>query len=207
MSKLATGLVAMILLISILLIGITTATILSDSNSGFTEEANLNQITNEVVDEISTYIQIRDQKGKYYDIDGVKKIQKIAILISPLVTQDISVSKLTIQLDNGDSVHMLTYSSYSQSLDQNSIFEHKIWDSLTGKNFGLISLHDADNSLVNFDVINDYSDNAYLVFRLHLDMMLAKHDKITVTLFPSTGLKKVIELEAPLPIKSVITFE
>jgi len=207
MSKLATGLVAMILLISILLIGITTATVLSDSNSGFTEEANLNQITNEVVDEISTYIQIRDQKGKYYDIDGVKKIQKIAILISPLVTQDISVSKLTIQLDNGDSVHMLTYSSYSQSLDQNSIFEHKIWDSLTGKNFGLISLHDADNSLVNFDVINDYSDNAYLVFRLPLDMMLAKHDKITVTLFPSTGLKKVIELEAPLPIKSVITFE
>jgi len=207
MSKLSTGLIAMILLIPLLLIGITTASIISDGNSGSTGEANLNRITNEVIDEISTYIQIRDQKGKFYEIDGVKKIQKIAILISPLVTQDISLSKLTIQLDNGESVHLLTYSSYSEPLNQNSIFEHKIWDKLTAENFGLISINDLDDSLLNFDLINDYSDNAYLVFRLPLDMMLAKHDRITVTLFPSTGLKKVIELEAPLPIKSVVTFE
>lgn len=207
MSKLSTGLIAIILLIPLLLIGITTARIISDSNSVSTEETDLNRITNEVIDEISTYIQIRDQKGKFYEIDGVKKIQRIAILISPLVTQDISLSKLTIQLDNGESLHLLTYSSYSEPLGQNSIFEHKIWDSLTGENFGLISINDLDDSLLNFDLINDYSDNAYIVFKLPLDMTLAKHDKIIVTLFPSTGLKKVIELEAPLPIKSVVTFE
>ncbi len=207
MSKLSTGLIAMILLIPLVLIGITTATIISNDDSGLTEEANLNQMTKEVVNDISTYLQIRDIKGKFYEIDGVNKIQKIAILISPLVTQDIRLSKLTIQLDNGETVHLLVYSSNSEPLNQYSIFEHKIWDTLTGENFGLISINDFDDSLLNSDLINDYSDNAYIVFKLPFDMMLAKHDKIIVTLFPSTGIKKVIELEAPLPIKSVVTFE
>jgi len=207
MSKIITGLTSIILLVSLLLIWVTTASVLSDGNSGFTEETNLDQITNEVIDEISTYIQIRDQKGKFCEIDGVKKIQKIAILISPLFTQDISVSQLTIQLDNGESVHMLNYSLYAESSDQNSIFEHNIWNNITGENFGFISICDLDDSLVNYDLINDYSDNAYIVFRLPSDMTLAKHDKIIVTLFPSSGITRVIELEAPLPIKSVITFE
>jgi len=207
MIKLTTWLIAIILLIPLLLIGLTTASVLTDNNSDVTQGTNLNEITNQVVDEISTYIQIRDQKGKFYDIDGVKKIQKIAILISPLVSQDISLSTLTIQLDNGESIHLLTYSSCSESLGKNSIFEHNIWNNLTGENFGMISIYDFDNSLTSFDSLNDYSDNAYIVFKLPSDMMLAKHDKLTVTLFPSTGIKKVIELEAPLPIKSVVTFE
>ena len=207
MSKITTGLTAIILLVSFLLIGITAASVLSESNSGLTENADLDEITNEVIDEISTYIQIRDKIGKFYEIDGVKKIQKIAILISPLVTQDINVSQLTIQLNNGESVHMLTYSLYSESLDQSSIFEHNIWNYITGENFGFISICDLDDSLVNYDLINDYSDNAYVVFRLPSDMALAKHDKIIITLFPSTGITRTLELEAPLPIKSVVTFD
>jgi len=207
MSKITTGLTIIILLVSLLLIGITTASVLSDGSSGLTEEADLNQITNEVIDEISTYIQIRDIKGKFCEIDGVKKIQKIAILISPLVTQDISLSQLTIQLDDGESLHMLNYSLYAESLDENSIFEHSIWKNIRGENFGFISIYDFDNSLINHDLINDYSDNAYIVFELPLDMALAKHEKIIITLFPSSGITRVIELEAPLPIKSVVTFE
>jgi archaellin len=207
MSKITTGITATILLVSLLLIGITTASIISDGDSGFTEEENLEKIANEVIDEISTYIQIKDQKGKFYEIDGVKKIQKIAILISPLVTKDISVSKLTIQLDNGESVHLLTYSFHAEPLNQNSIFEHYIWNNISEKNFGLISICDLDDSLIKYDSINDCSDNAYIVFKLPSDMALAKYDKLIVTLFPYNGIKRVIELEAPLPIKSVITFE
>ena len=207
MIKLTTGIIAFILLISLLLIGITTASVLTDSNSAFTQETNLNRITVEVLDDITSYIQIRDQKGKFCEIDGVKKIDKIAILISPMVTHEISLSKLTIQLDNGENVNLLTYSTFAETLDQNSVFEHGIWDKLNGKNFGFISIYDSDNSLKDYDTVNDFSDNAYIVFRLPPNMMLAKHDKIIVTLFPSTGMKKVIELEAPLPIKSVVTFE
>ena len=207
MNRLTIGLTAIIISTSLLIIGITTASVLSNSSSNFTEKTNIEQITNEVIEDISTYIQIRDQKGKFYETDGIKKIQKIAILISPLFTQDIKVSKLTIQLNNGESVHMLTYSLDAESINQNSIFEHKIWNNLTGDNFGFISICDIDNSLVNYDLMNDYSDNAYIVFRLPIDMELTAHDKITVTLFPSSGITRVIELVTPLPIKSVVTFE
>ena len=168
MIKQTTGLITIVLLISLILIGITTASVLTDSNSGYTEETDLNKITNEVIDEISTYIQIKDIKGKFYEIDGVKKIQKIAILISPLVTQEISLSQLIIQLNNGESVRMLTYSSNAKSLDQSSIFENKIWDNIAEKNFGFIGICDLDNSVVNYDTINDYSDNVYIVFKLPL---------------------------------------
>jgi len=207
MGKLTTGLMIIILLVSLLLIGITTASVISDGNSDITKKADLEKITNEVLDEILTNIQIRDQKGKFYEVDGVKKIQKIAILISPMVTQDISLSKLTIQLNNGESLHQLSYSSYAEPLNQNSIFEHYIWDDITGKNFGFISICDLDGSIARYGIMNDCSDNAYLVFRLPSEMMLAKHDKIFITLFPSTGITKVLELEAPLPIESIVTFE
>lgn len=207
MGKLTTGLMIIIFLVSLLLIGITTASVISDGNSGITKQANLEKITNEVLDDILTYIQIRDQKGKFYEIDGVNKIQKIAILISPLVTQDIRLSKLTIQLNNGESLHQLTYSKCAESINKNSIFEHNIWENITGENFGFISICDLDESIARYALMNDYSDNAYLIFRLPSEMMLARHEKIIVTLFPSTGMTKVIELQAPLPIKSIITFE
>jgi len=207
MNKLTTISITIILLVSLILIGITTASVLTDSNTIFTEETNLDKITNEVIDEISTYIQIKDLKGKFYEIDGVKKIQKIAILISPLVSQEITLSKLLIQLNNGESLKILTYSSYAKSLEKNSIFEHNIWNNLGEENFGFIGISDLDDSLVNYDTINDYSDNVYIVFKLPKDMALAKHEKIIVTLFPSNGIKRVIELKAPLPIKSVVTFE
>ena len=73
--------------------------------------------------------------------------------------------------------------------------------------FGFISVVDLDESLVDFNVINDYSDNAYVVFRLPNDMALLKYEKITVTLFPSTGITRTIALKAPMPMSSVITFE
>ena len=70
MNKLTTISITIILLVSLILIGITTASVLTDSNTSFTEETNLDKITNEVINEISTYIQIKDLKGKFYEIDG-----------------------------------------------------------------------------------------------------------------------------------------
>ena len=70
-----------------------------------------------------------------------------------------------------------------------------------------ISVVDLDESLVDYDIINDYSDNAYVVFRLPNDMTLLKNEKITVTLFPSTGITRTTVLKAPMPMSSVITFE
>lgn len=202
-----TGITALILLISIMLIGITVASVITGENTGVTTEENYDQMTDEVIDEISTYIQIKDQKGKYCEISGEQRIDKIALWISSLVTQEIDVSQLTIQLDNGETVMLLTYEGHAEYFESSSLFSHPIWSNMNGSNFGFISIVDLDGSLVDYDTLNDCSDNAYVVFRLPNDMTLAKNDKLIVTLFPSTGITRTTELKAPLPIKPVVTFE
>ena len=202
-----TGITAIILLISLTLIGITVASIITGENTGATTEENYDQMTKEVIDGISTYIQIKDQKGKYFEINGEQRIERIALWISPLVTQDIDVSQLTIQLDNGKDVKLLVYTGNAEDLESKSIFDHQIWDNMDGSNFGFISIVDLDKSLVYYNTINDYSDNVYIVFKLPSDMTMVKNEKLTVTLFPSTGITRTTVLEAPLPIKPVVTFE
>ena len=202
-----TGITTIILLIVILLIAMTVTSTITQETTGTTTEHNYDQMVDETIDEISTYIQIRDQKGKFSDLNGEKKIGKIALLISPLVSQDIDLTGLMIQLDNGETVRMLNYIGFSSNLESVSLFKQSIWDSLIEDNFGFITIYDLDNSITEYNLINDYSDNTYLVFKLPVDMTLAKHDKITVTLFPSTGITRATILKAPMPIKSVITFE
>jgi archaellin len=202
-----TGITTIILLIVILLIAMTVTSTITQETTGTTTEHNYDQMVDETIDEISTYIQIRDQKGKFSDLNGEKKIGKIALLISPLVSQDIDLTGLMIQLDNGETVRMLNYIGFSLNLESVSLFKQSIWDSLIEDNFGFITIYDLDNSITEYNLINDYSDNTYLVFKLPVDMTLAKHDKITVTLFPSTGITRATILKAPMPIKSVITFE
>lgn len=202
-----TGITALMLLISLMLIGITVASVITGENSSSTTIDNFDQITKEVMDEISTYIQIKDQKGKYCISNGEQKIEKIALLISPLITQEIDILQLTIQLNDGESVVFLVYTGNVENLVSNSIFDHPIWNNINGSNFGFISIVDIDRSLVNNNIINDCSDNVYIVFKLPCDMTITKNEKLIVTLFPSTGITRTTVLEAPLPIKPIVTFE
>jgi len=200
----------MILFISFLLVGITVASVITDTTSDVTTDStsdyDLDQITNDVVDEITSYIQIKDQKGKFSEINGEKRITKIALLVSPLVSQNIDLTQMTIQLDNGESVRILNYID-SKNLDSNSIFDHFLWDNLTGNDFGFISITDLDNSIADLDSFNENSDNAYLIFKLPSDMEMKKYNKMIVTLLPSSGITIHTLLKAPMPMSSVITFE
>lgn len=203
------ALITMILLVTFIILGVVVASVITGitiETTGATEEHNYEQMVEETIDEITTYIQIRDQKGKYYEVDGQMEIQKIALLISPLVSQDIDVTGLTIMLDNGENVKVLYYSGSSSNLNSDKLFEHTIWDSLDSNDFTFITIIDDDSSLVNFNTINDYRDNAYLIFKLPPDMQLCKKDKMVITLFPSSGIDRTIFLEAPPALTSVVDF-
>jgi archaellin len=189
----STALISMILLVTFILLGLVVASVITGITSettGATEEHNYDQMVEETIDELTTYIQIRDQKGKYYEVDSQMEIQKIALLISPLVSQDIDVTGFTIMLDNGENVRVLYYSGSSSNLDSYTLFEHIIWDSLDSNDFSF----------------NDYRDNAYLIFKLPPDMQLCKKDKMVITLFPSLGIDRTIFLEAPPALTSVVDF-
>ncbi|MCK5459005.1 MAG: hypothetical protein KAI20_03880, partial [Thermoplasmatales archaeon] len=60
----ATGIATAILLISFILIGATAASVIM-GDSGNNPEENYEEILDEALDEISTYIQIKDALGKY----------------------------------------------------------------------------------------------------------------------------------------------
>jgi archaellin len=201
----ATGITLIVLLISMILIAMTVASIITDSTSDPVTEDDLNQITQETVDELCSIIQIRDQKGKFYDVEGSLKLKKIAIMISPLVTQEMDLSKLSVQLDNGNDIVFLTYGPDSTKFYSSSIFEDSIWDKITGLNFGLIALTDKDNSINEFNVINDYGDNAYLIFELPDNFCMQKGEKLSITLYPEKGVSIKITVVAPLPMTRVVS--
>jgi hypothetical protein len=47
----------------------------------------MEEILDDVLDEISTYLQIKDVMGKYYSTCGEQRIEKVVILIKPLLSQ------------------------------------------------------------------------------------------------------------------------
>ena len=200
------GITAAILLITFILIAATATSVIMDQ-SGKISEQDIEKMTNEIVDELSTYIQIKDMVGKYYTINEKQRIQKIAILIKPLISIDIDVSTLTIKIHNGQQIRMLYYSGQAAFIHSHSLFEHQIWDEMNHNSFSFIVTLDKDRSLVDHDTINDNTDTAYIIIKLPQEFTMKKGDSITITLFPSTGITRTKTVVAPLPIKQIVTFE
>jgi len=194
-----------IIIISFMLIVLTVASVYSEDTTGTTTEEDYEQILDESLDEISTIFLIKDQKGLYERIDQNRCIEKLGLWITPLVTQDIDISQMHIQIDDGEKVKFLSYYGESFGLDENDIFNNDIWGSLNGSVFSFISIVDLDDSLKNNNMFNDYSDNAYLLIKLPTDMTLEKYEKMTIRLFPSVGNIKNIEISAPFSTRSIVT--
>ena len=205
------GITAVIILIASVLLGATAASVILSETDGSTPEDDLaelaDQVLDETIDEITTYIQIQDRYGKFYGENGQQKIEKIALEIKSLVSKNIDMSDLIIKLNNGEVIRTLYYSYSVESIGSNSVFEHPIWDNIDENSFGLIVIHDNDNSLVNYSAITENSDRAYLIIRLPDDMAMSKGETLSVKLVPAVGITRSIELKAPLPIKPVIVFE
>ncbi len=199
----ATGIATAILLISFILIGATAASVIM-GDSGNNPEENYEEILEEALDEISTYIQIKDALGKYNSTTEEQHIQKIAILIKPLFSIDIDASKLVIKLNNGKQIKMLYYNRQAEFISSNSLFEHPIWTTMTDTDFGFIVILDKDQSIIDYGTINDNTDMTYIIIKLPNDFTMKKGDTLELTLFPSTGITKTINLKAPLPIKQIV---
>jgi archaellin len=199
----ATGIATAILLISFILIGATAASVIM-GDSGNNPEENYEEILEEALDEVSTYIQIKDALGKYNSTTEEQHIQKIAILIKPLFSIDIDASKLVIKLNNGKQIKMLYYNRQAEFISSNSLFEHPIWTTMTDTNFGFIVILDKDQSIIDYGTIKDNTDMTYILIKLPNDFTMKKGDTLELTLFPSTGITKTINLKAPLPIKQIV---
>jgi len=203
------GISSVILLISFMLIGITALSVLSEDTTpttGTTEE-EIEQMLNDALDSVTKYVQITDKLGKYYGAPQQQKIQKIAIMIKPMLSNEIDLSELTIKISNGESVRILIYSGHAETIGQNNLFDHPIWENTEENTFSFIVTHDKDNSLTEYDTLNDNTDMTYIIIKLPANYYMKKGDTMLVQLFPSSGITKTTLLEAPLPMKSVISFD
>lgn len=196
-----------IVLMCFMLIAATVVSVIgSDPADGDpSPEEEMDQMLEEILSEITSYLQIKDRMGKYHGGPHQQKIEQVAIMIKPLFTQEIDISELTIKICDGNTLKILNYSGESELIGTNGLFGHSIWDTLSEDNFGFVVTHDTDNSLTDFNTINKNTDMAYLIFKLSEDMPMSKGDTIVVTLFPSSGIEKTILLEAPLPMKSIVS--
>jgi len=201
----STGIVSTIILIGVILSTIAVASIITGETQETITEEDTEEMVNQILDEITTYIQIKDQIGKFYNTYGEKKIEKIALLIKPLIIQDIDVTGLTIKLTNGYDVKILNYSGKAEFIGKSSLFEHGIWCEIDYDSYGFVVTLDKDRSLVDYNVIN--GDMAYVIIKLDESFSIPQRGYITVTLFPSSGIARTTTLEAPLAIKPIATFE
>ena len=202
------GIATVILILSFILIAATAASVITrtSSQNNLTQQ-DVNQMVNEAVDEISTYIQVKDMIGKYTKNNNNQEIHQVALLLKPFFTIDLDVSTLTVKLDNGEQIQILRYSQKAEYIGSQSLFEHNIWEETPENTFSLLVLQDTDNSMVQYGTINENTDMAYLLISLSEDFALKSGETLTVTLFPSTGITRTLTLTAPLPMHSVISFE
>jgi archaellin len=199
-----------ILLISILIFGILVFSVLSGSLEGTSEQDMTDlydQLLDESIDEITTYLKVTDKLGKFYGEPHNQRIEKIAIMIKPLVTINVDISELTIKICDGNEVKILSFNGSSESIGSQSLFGHTLWDKIDENYFSFIATHDNDNSIVDYNTINKNSDMGYVIIKLPKEFYMKQGDSIVLTLFPETGITRTILLEAPIPIKSVVSLD
>ena len=199
-----------ILLITAILFGVIAVSVLSGPSDEKSEQDMIelyDQLVDESIDEISTYIKITDKLGKYYGAPRQQRIEKIAIMIKPLVSIDIDLSELTIKICDGNSVRVLSNNGEAKSIASNSLFEHSLWEKIKENTFSFIVTHDKDKSIIEYNKINKNSDMGYIIIKLPKDFYMEKGDNLVLTLFPETGITRTTLLEAPLPIKSVVSLD
>lgn len=197
---------AIMILFSLIIVGAVAADII-DGTSGTSVDQDLAQMTAETIDKYSTYIDVDFKVGKFFKIDGSQRIKRIALQITPLFSTDIDLNQMSMQLLSRDTLKILNYTGMVKKYSGGSLFDDSIWDNITESNFGFLVINDIDDSMIDFDLINENSDRSYLVFKLSDGMALEKYDSLYVSILPGNGLTRSISLKAPMPIKPLVVFE
>ena len=207
-SKATVGLPLILILVASISLATIAASLLTETDEYDVSSASedLENIINDTLTEITTYLKITDAVGKYYETNNTQKIEKIAIMIKPFVSCTIDLSDITIKLENNQDIKILTYQKQVESIASHPLFEHPLWQNVTTNTFGCIIVHDTDHSILQEHTIDDHTDMCYLIIPLPEEFSMKYKDTLKVSIFPATGIIKTLSLKAPLPTKHVVNF-
>ncbi len=192
-----------ILLVALLILGVTTVSVLTAQSQDMSE-LELEQMVQETIDDLSTYITTEDAIGRYSRSMDPPRINRIGVMIQPLFSVDIDVSGLLVKINNGESMQIQYYSENVAALESYSFFDHPLWSELNDSSFGLLTIYDKDESITLYDTLNDHTDITYLIIQLPSAFNLYYGDELTITLIPTIGINREIRVKAPLPIKTTV---
>jgi flagellin FlaB len=198
------GLISGILLIVFILIGATAASVIMNKKGDVSEE-DYTKMVNEVVDDLCNYIKINDVIGKYDGVHAECHIQKIAIMIRPLISTQIDTSAMTIKISDGEHLCILFPTGQVALIGTSSLFDNPLWENTPQGTFSFISIVDDDSSLIDHHVINKNTDTQFIIINLPSDLIMHYGDTMDLTLIPAPGTQRTLSLEAPLPITHVVS--
>jgi archaellin len=189
-----------LLLLAILFVALTATSMISTETS--TSQEDLQQYVDDAVNELTSYIKIQNVYGVYSQ-DKPYHLTKIAIQATPLFHQEINLSTWLIQLQTKTKLQLYNYNNTASLLQSNGVFSDSHWNQLLSTHFGILSIQDKDNSLVNHHSFSEPNDIAFFTLSVQ-ELSITKGDYVTLLLSPGTGVEKTITFNAPLPTRKIV---
>jgi archaellin len=193
--------------ISIILLGTATISnelILKENDENIYNPEHFEEMLNDTLEEISTYFNIKQIYGKYYNHNNIYNIEKIIILLKPYFDINFDITDLNILLSNGEKTIVLKFNDEVGNVDQNDIFEHENWKSIYHGSYSILVISDKDDSIKEFNIINENTDMIFITLLISDYFGFEKGDTIKISIIPSIGNSQTFSLKAPLPTSKIV---
>jgi len=196
------GITSVILIVAILLIAATVGSVITETSQEVSEE-DINILVEDAIKEITSYIQIKNILGKYYAFENTYALQKIMILITPLFHVEYDLSTLVVQLQTNDMVTDLYYDQQAV-VPKGDLFAESNWHQEKENVYSCLISLDTDDSIQQYNILNDPTDMVYLTIDFPQSMYLYKGDSMKISLIAGSGVLRSISIKAPVPINKIV---
>jgi len=198
----AVGIGTLIVFIAMILVAAVAASVIIQTAENLQQRAYA--VGKQTIRDVSSGLQVIEVTG-YTDVNKTK-IQYLAIAISPRAgSLDIDLNRTLLYLKlNNFSVLSLNLAQKVSSNGYTSIFHALDLGQLNGTNYGIISIHDRDDSIIK---TNGMSATDQAIFMVNLSAVLSETgglmpgEVLEGTLVPDFGGSGVFVAQAPMAFK------
>jgi len=198
----AVGIGTLIVFIAMILVAAVAASVIIQTAENLQQRAYA--VGKQTIRDVSSGLQVIEVTG-YTDVNKTK-IQYLAIAISPRAgSLDIDLNRTLLYLKlNNFSVLSLNLALKVSSNGYTSIFHALDLGQLNGTNYGIISIHDRDDSIIK---TNGMSATDQAIFLVNLSAVLSETggllpgEVLEGTLVPDFGGSGVFVAQAPMAFK------
>ena len=198
----AVGIGTLIVFIAMILVAAVAASVIIQTAENLQQRAYA--VGKQTIRDVSSGLQVIEVTG-YTDVNKTK-IQYLAIAISPRAgSLDIDLNRTLLYLKlNNFSVLSLNLALKVSSNGYTSIFHALDLGQLNGTNYGVISIHDRDDSIIK---TNGMSATDQAIFLVNLSAVLSETgglmpgEVLEGTLVPDFGGSGVFVAQAPMAFK------